>query len=67
MIKFFYYSLLIIVLWALINMMICLREMLMDTLREMINNIFKESFYGKKKLMFWQIFSFPIKVVTKLS
>ena len=30
-------------------MMICLREMLMDTLREMINNLVKKSFYEKRK------------------
>ena len=29
-------------------MKICLREMLTDVLRAMVNNIFKESFYGKK-------------------
>ena len=29
-------------------MKICLREMLMDAIRAIVNNIFKESFYGKK-------------------
>ena len=42
-------------------MMICLREMLMDTLREMINNIFKESFYGKKKINVLTIFFISYK------
>ena len=53
MIKFSYYSLLIIVLCALINMTICLRKMLADTLRVIVNNIFKESFYGKIKFL-WE-------------
>ena len=40
----------------------------MDALKAMVNNPFKESFYGKKKqLMFLQLFSFPIKVVSKHS
>ena len=30
-------------------MTICLRKMLIDVIRVMVNNIFKESFYGKKK------------------
>ena len=35
----------------------------------LVNNPIKESFYEKrkKKLMFWQFFSFPIKVMSKLS
>ena len=40
----------------------------MGSLKVMINNTFKESFYEKKKqLIFWQLFSFFIKVVSKLS
>ena len=43
--------------------------MLMDTFKVMVNNPFEEIFYGEKKkqLMFWQLFPFPIKVVSKLS
>ena len=40
--------------------------MLTAALKTMINNLFKESFYGKKKLIFWQFFSFLIKVVSEL-
>ena len=44
--------------------------MLTSALRALVKNSFKESFYGEKKkkqLMFWQLFSFPIKVMSKLS
>ena len=41
-------------------------KMLTNDLRALINNLFKENFYGKKKLIFWQFF-FSIKVVSKLS
>ena len=44
--------------------------MLMDFLRVIINNPFKENFMEKlkkKQLIFWQFFSFPIKVISKLS
>ena len=42
-------------------------EMLMNVLRVMVNNPFKESFYGKKKINVLKAFSFPIKTVLKLS
>ena len=32
-----------------LNIIIIIREMLTDTLRVMVNNSFKESFYGKRK------------------
>ena len=39
-------------------------------LKAIVSNPFKESFYGKNEkknqLMFWQLFSFPLKVVSKL-
>ena len=41
--------------------------MLMNALKVMINNSFKESIYVKKKLIFWQFFLFSIKIVLKLS
>ena len=48
-----------------------LRVMLTSALRALVNNLVKESFYGKRKkkkqLIFWQFFSFPIKVMSKLS
>ena len=47
-------------------MKICLREMLTDVLRVMVNNIFKESFYGKKINILTVFFLFPIQVVSKL-
>ena len=43
--------------------------MLTNALRVLVNNLFKESFYGKRKkkqLMFWQLISFFIKVVSIL-
>ena len=44
--------------------------MLMGALRALVNNSVKESFYGKRKkkkqLTFWQLFSFLIKVMSKL-
>ena len=44
------------------------KKRLIDALRIMVNNPFKESLYGKKKkLIFWQFFPFSIKVVSKLS
>ena len=41
----------------------------MSALRELVKNLVKERFYGgkKKQLIFWQLFSFPIKVMSKLS
>ena len=42
--------------------------MLIDVLRELINNLFKESFYMKKKkktINILTIFSFLIKVMSK--
>ena len=41
----------------------------MDVLKALVNNPFKENFYGKrkKKKCFDSFFSFPIKVVSKLS
>ena len=42
----------------------------MSALRALVKNLVKESFYGKRKkkqLIFWQFFSFPIKVMSKLS
>ena len=55
-----------------LNFYFYLCEMLWDTLKTIINNPFKESFYGKRKrkekqLMFWQFLSFSIKVMSKLS
>ena len=44
---------------------ILLWEMLTDVLWTIVNNLFKESFYGKK-MIFWQIFSFPIKSYVKI-
>ena len=42
--------------------------MLTDAVRTMVNNLFKESFYGKrKKINVLIFFSFSIKVVSKLS
>ena len=44
--------------------------MLTSVFRALVKNPVKENFYGKKKkkqLMFWQLFSFPIKVMSKLS
>ena len=43
--------------------------MLTSALRILVKNPDKENFDGKrkKKLMFWQLFSFPIKVMLKLS
>ena len=44
--------------------------MLTSALRALVNNPYKESFYGKwkkKKLIFWKFFSFYIKVVLKIS
>ena len=40
----------------------------MSALRALINNLVKENFIGKEKkqLIFWQLFSFPIKVMSKL-
>lgn len=40
-------------------------KMLMNALRALVNNSFKKSFYEKwkKQLMFWEFFSFPIKMV----
>ena len=32
-----------------VNSIINFREILTDTLREIVNNLFKENFYGKKK------------------
>ena len=42
--------------------------MLTSDLRILVNNSVKIFFYGKrkKKLMFWQFFSFSIKVMSKL-
>ena len=41
-----------------------------SALRALVKNPIKESFYGeskkKKQLMFWQFFSFPIKVMSPL-
>ena len=38
-----------------------------NTLRILVKNLFKESFYGKeKKINILTVFSFPIKVVSKL-
>ena len=44
----------------------------MSALRALVKNPVKESFYGKRKkkkkqLMFSQIFSFPIKLMSKIS
>ena len=57
------------VLWHLIGcerLLFFVWEMLTEA-----NNPFKESFYGKRKkkkeLTFWQLFSFPIKMVSKFS
>ena len=47
-------------------MKICLREMLTDVVRAIVNNIFKESFYGKKINILTIFFLFLIKVVSKL-
>ena len=46
-----------------------LKKMLTSALRILVKNLVKESFYWKrkKKLMFWQLFSFHIKVISKLS
>ena len=43
--------------------------MLTSALRALVNNPVKESFYGEKKnlLMFDSFFSFPVKVMSKLS
>ena len=41
--------------------------MLTNALRILVNNPIKESFYEKKKLMFWQFYSFPMKVLSKIS
>ena len=43
--------------------------MLTDAFRAMVNNSFKESLYGRRKkiINFLIAFSFPIKVVSKLS
>ena len=55
-----------------INYIIYFREMLTSAFRVLIKNPVKESFYGKRKkkkkqLMFSQLFSFPIKVMSKIS
>ena len=46
-------------------------EMLTSALRVLVKNLVKESFYGKRKkkkqLIFGQLFSFPIKMMSKLS
>ena len=44
-------------------------EILTSVLRALIKNLVKESFYGKrkKKLIFRQFFSFPIKVMSNFS
>ena len=39
--------------------------MLINAFKVLVNNLFKKNFY-KKKLIFWQLFLFPIKVVLKL-
>ena len=55
-----YYGQNIITLW----------EMLTSALRALVNNPVKENFYWKRKkkqLMFWEFFSFSIKVMSKLS
>ena len=41
----------------------------MSALKVLVKNPVKESFYEEKKkqLMFWQLFLFPIKVMSKLS
>ena len=42
----------------------------MDALRTMVNNLFKENFYRKRKkkyLIFLQFFLFSIKVMSKFS
>ena len=47
---------------------IIIREMLIDVLRELINNLFKESFYMKKKkktINILTVFSFLKKVMSK--
>ena len=46
-----------------------IREMLTDAFGTMVNNSFKESLYGRRKkiINFLIAFSFPIKVVSKLS
>ena len=43
--------------------------MLTNDFRTVVNNQFKEIFYGerKKKLIFWQFFLFLINVMSKLS
>ena len=43
---------------------------LTDALRVMVNNLFKENFYEKRKkkqLMFYQLFPFPINIISKFS
>ena len=44
-------------------------EMLTSVLKALVKNLIKKSFYEKrkKKLMIRQFFSFPIKVMSKLS
>ena len=48
---------------------ISLRVMLTSVLKALIKNLVKENFYKKKKkqLIFWQFFSFSVKVMSKFS
>ena len=52
-----------------INYIIYFREMLTNAFSVLVKNPVKESFYVKKKkqLIFWQFFSFPKKIMSKIS
>ena len=58
------------IIYIIIIIIIIIREMLMSALRVLVKNSVKESFYEKRKkkkqLKFWQLFSFSLKVMSKL-